>query len=62
MKFVPADEDGPCDMGDLDFGEIASLLEQSNTEADAYDVLRGVLERLQGQDRERRQVQILRIV
>ena len=43
MKFVPADEDGPCDMDDLDFGEIASLLEQSHTEVDAYDILRGIL-------------------
>ena len=52
MKFVPADEDDPCKMDDLDFAEIASLLEQSNAEADAYDILRGILERLQGNDRE----------
>lgn len=55
MKFVPADEDITDKLADLDLAEVALLLEQgSPQQGDAYDVLRGVLERLADHSRDRR--------
>ena len=57
MKAMPVDDDLYDKLDDLDLAEVALLLEQASPhQADAYDVLRGVLVKLAGQARHRRTI------
>lgn len=56
MKFVPSEEDDPRAIDDHDVAVLVALLDQSNDECDAYDILRGAFQRLHRQDREPRAI------